>query len=230
MSKTTPSLLVFLLALSLPVAAHAALGPDDELIIPGERVGLVTKTTTEDELKNYLGDSYKRVAIPVGEGYCRAGSMIYEGSVNELLLIWRDYDNSMEFPCSDDPDNAEVKEKLRTANFSKPDSVKITIADSAYHTETGIRIGLSVADLEKALGKGFTFSGFGWDYGGRIYYNEMPEYLSGELTYGPLPEKQQTEAFAAAYIPTGDRVFKSRDPRWKVLGLRLGALFVGFPE
>lgn len=219
------------LGMLLAAPAHAALGPDDELIVPGERVGLVTKNTTEQELINHLGASYRRTAIPIGEGYCSAGSIIYEGTVNELLIIWRDSANSnMEFQCSDDPENADVKKALEGAKFERPDLVKITLADSAYHTQDGIRIGIPVTDIEKIVGKPFSFSGFGWDYGGRIYNGALPDFLSGDLTYGPLTEKEQVPAFIAAYVPTGDRAFKSNDPRWKVFVLRLGTLFVGFPE
>lgn len=162
----------------LPVASAT----EDFVCVPGERVGsLITATTSLEELKAKLGDAViAKDSIYIGEGYYEVGTTIYKGTPNELQVLWKD-----------------------TLNFKNPSSVLIGGSSTAnatatqWHTDSGIKIGTSLKELEKINGKAFLFSGFGWDYGGQVVDWQagklgLPDgisYVAVELTYNYEDEK-----------------------------------------
>lgn len=155
---------------------------EDFICVPGERVGsLITATTTLEELKAKLGDAIlPKDSIYIGEGYYEIGTTIYKGTPNELQILWKD-----------------------TVDFKNPSSVLIggsstaNAKDTQWHTDSGIKIGSTLKELENINGKAFRFSGFGWDYGGQVVDWQagklgLPDgmsYISVELTYNYEDEK-----------------------------------------
>lgn len=115
----------------------------DYLIVPGERIGGIGQDPTEAELREAYGnDQVKQDSIYVGEGQFMTGVIILPGT-----------DNAVEVPF-DETGQAVY------ARISQP--------GSDWATSDDIRIGSSLADLQKANGAPFAFYGFDWDYGGTV--------------------------------------------------------------
>ena len=120
---------------------------NDYVIIPGQRVGpLKAVAATENDLVLAFG-AQKVVAMPVyiGEGMEMPGYKVYPDTPNELEVVY-------------DPDQAA----------DKPAFLRVGHPRSKWKTNTGVKIGISLQKLEALNGKPFMFSGFGWDYGGRV--------------------------------------------------------------
>lgn len=80
-------------------------------------------------------------------------SVLYPGTNNEVEFTWKD-----------------------SIAFSGLQELALH-QDSAEWSTHGIKIGSTLADLIRLNKKDFIFSGFGWDYGGAVFWNE-----GGDLT------------------------------------------------
>lgn len=174
---------------------------EDFVCVPGERVGnIITATTSLEELKTKLGDVVTaKDSIYLGEGYYEIGTTLYKGTPNELQILWKD-----------------------TLNFKNPSSVLIGESLSAsatatqWHTDSGIKIGTTLKELENINGKAFAFSGFGWDYGGQVVNwqggklgsADGASYVAVVLTYNYEDEKLNKIAEKVM----GDSSFSSNQP------------------
>lgn len=125
---------------------------NDFVCVPGERVGIITATTTLADLEAKFGkDVLARDTVYIGEGYFEIGTILYKGTPNELQILWKD-----------------------TTNFKNPATLMVgrnaeaNPTQTQWHTDTGIKVGTTLKELEKVNGKAFNFSGFGWDYGGSV--------------------------------------------------------------
>jgi hypothetical protein len=76
-------------------------------------------------------------------------------------------------------------EKIRIEWSDKAKKIVSAVAvfGSKWIGPGGVHVGSTIAELEKANGKPFTFSGLGWDYGGRV-----KDWRGGAL--GPVKPKQ----------------------------------------
>jgi hypothetical protein len=211
------------MALLAASSAHADLGTNDNLIVPGTRVGLVTANTTESELKVALKPGeYKRALIDVGEGYCRHGSVLYPGTEKEISIVWKS--EGQDVDCM--PESASLQTLEDEDSYANPAYAKIDNKGLAWHTQEGIKTGLTVAELQKINGRFFTFSGFGWDYGGRVLSWEkgtVPGSLAVALNYGELPLAMQKR------IPMGEGKVQSDDPKLPPGVIKIDTLLVEFP-
>ena len=137
------------------------------LIIPGERVGFINKNTTEGELKQLLPvNQTKRVLYYMGEGVYACATEIFPDSDSSAVIIWK---NSDSFKLFDDTiqlqkNETECKEKPL---FMSPISVKIKGGN--WHTENGVKIGLSLTELEKTTGSSVLFDDCACDTDGMVY-------------------------------------------------------------
>jgi len=146
------------------VSTGPAAMTDDWLILPGERVGPVTLTTSEAELLSRLGDdAIARREIYLAEGFCTAGTVLYPGTPDSLDIAWAD--------------------SART----RPAFVRITGAGSRWVTPAGVRIGSTLEELEAIHGGPLTFSGFGWDYGGGLGWPEWNGILGDRTVRSDNP-------------------------------------------
>lgn len=117
----------------------------DHRVIPGERVGPVTASTSEDAIREVLdAEAVVRTEVEVGEGFCYPGTVLFPGSSERIEVTWQD-----------------------TGRLS-PAIVRIDVPEAPWRTPEGIGIGSTLRELEEANGGPFLFLGFGWDYGGRI--------------------------------------------------------------
>lgn len=134
----------FLLVMLLAAVCLAA--DNDWLIVPGERVGPITGSTSRADLTRLFGAAnLKDEKIHLVEGEYAPGTWVYPKDVKKrLAVIWKD--------------------KART----RIELIKITGSVSEWRTVDGITLGMRLSKLETINGKPFSFSGFGWDYGGNV--------------------------------------------------------------
>ncbi|MFN8672007.1 MAG: hypothetical protein U0457_07990 [Candidatus Sericytochromatia bacterium] len=134
-------LLPLVLVSSISFSAQA--GNDFE-INPGKNVGKITAKTTYKDLEKLYGaknlKNKKERFIPDSDETTDI-TYVHENKPEELKVLWRD-------------------KKLLY--------VVITNKKSKYKTKEGIKVGSTMSEVTKANGKAFDFSGFAWDFGGRV--------------------------------------------------------------
>lgn len=172
------------------------------MVVPGDRVGPVTRETSRTALAEMFGESaLQDTEIPVGEGFTESGTIVNAGTDQAFSVIW--VDDSQSRPA--------------------------TIKDfgSAWRTPEGIRIGMPYEELQTVLGT-FTLYGFGWDYGGTVvlessnlanYYGELILRLEPDLA----AIEEQGTAFQAVQ---GDTLFASDNPNLPLLNLTIDEMIV----
>jgi hypothetical protein len=174
-------------------SAPKAIAADDRIIIPGERVGAVTPTTSRAELAEIYGeDTLRDEAVSVGEGFTEPGTVVGTGTDSTFTVIWTD---------------ESQRQPLRVIDFGP-----------AWKTPEGVGLQMSFADLKAALGK-FQFYGFGWDYGGTLVIegSNLDRY-HGNLFIRVQPDKAAIAAHPEAYNALlGDQVFAADNPNLEPL-------------
>lgn len=114
----------------------------DRTFLPGKRIGAITSGMLLADIEKIYGASQLQPATLYGpEGITYEGLRFLPGTDDELELV--------------------IHEEGVSATTSIPGSHWV----SADH---GVRIGTSLAELNRLNGKPFKLSGFGWDYGGSI--------------------------------------------------------------
>lgn len=118
----------------------------DWIIVPGERVGPITATTSEAVLETLFGSrNIERVDVQIGEGFTEPGTTIYPGEATKRLeVVWRD--------------------GTRTA----PREIRLTGETSMWKTQNGLSLGSALKEIESLNGGPFRLAGFAWDYSGTI--------------------------------------------------------------
>ena len=109
----------------------------------------------EAELKSKFGaDHVKYDTIWGPEGSYDMGSYIDKGTKDEVQIYWKD--------------------SLHRSGVATVSVHARYHADGSYDfsgkwfSESGVKLGMTTGELEKLNGKSFSFSGFGWDYGGGV--------------------------------------------------------------
>ena len=99
----------------------------------------------------------------------------------------------------------------------------VRIVGAAWTTKEGLRVGTTLGELERINGGPFQFSGFGWDYGGGV--TARGRALKGigiTIAYTKNGESKEAQRVM------GDRLFSSRHPALKNLGVVVSQLVIGF--
>lgn len=141
-----PLFVLFLSALCFWTVEVKAAPPgearQENLVVPGKRVGRLTPGMSADEIRKVYGAKNLVMAqIPIPEGAFLDGARLFVGTDRELQLIWKDGD---------------ARKILSDVN----------VVGSAWVFENGIHVGSTLLEVEKINGKPFMMSGFDWDYGG----------------------------------------------------------------
>jgi len=115
----------------------------DILIVPGVRVGAVTRQTTEEELKSlYDEEEVTRIDVELGEGFTEKGTALFPNDPTRTLhILWK----------SDTGTPSEIY-----------------LRGMVWRTVDGIGKGTSLKELEHLNGGPFTLLGFMWDYAGTV--------------------------------------------------------------
>ncbi|ABA22514.1 conserved hypothetical protein [Trichormus variabilis ATCC 29413] len=175
----------------------------DTLIVPGERVGPVTRKTTRRDLAKTFGASRlvdKTIAGAEGIGSF-AATQVNLSRGRSFLVVWSD--------------------KTRT----KPSDVREL--GSAWKTREGIGVGTPWSELRNKLGN-FKLYGLGWDYGGTVLLesSKLSRY-QGKLLVRVDAATNASERYPKDYQAVlGDSTFSSSDRHWKPLGMKVSQLIV----
>ncbi|UBF24606.1 hypothetical protein K9N68_23425 [Kovacikia minuta CCNUW1] len=175
----------------------------ETLVIPGERVGPVTRNTSREELSKMFGTARlhdRTLSDPEGMDTYPA-TTVDLGSKQSFTVIWKD------------------------ATQTRPAYVRDLGSD--WQTPEGISIGTSFADLRKQLGE-FQLYGLDWDYGGSVTLlgTKLSQYY-GKLTLQVKADPNAAKKFPKDYRAViGDRRFSSTNPHWKRLGMHIAEITV----
>ncbi|GAB3518766.1 hypothetical protein [Emticicia fontis] len=185
--------------------------------IPGEKVGIITSTSSEQELIDKLGAANISAHDTVygAEGMFSIGTILYKGTPNEAHIVWKD-----------------------TVNFKKPEFVEIGFVEPGkenqvkWYTTNGVKVGTKLTELEQINGKPFNFSGFGWDYGGsvvdwnggKLMNADSTSYLAIILGYDY--ENQALNPISEKVM--GDQAFSSKNPNAQKLNPFVSHLIISF--
>ncbi|MFS0514486.1 hypothetical protein ACEYW6_07125 [Nostoc sp. UIC 10607] len=175
----------------------------DALIIPGERVGPITRTTTRQDLVKLFGASHlvdKTISGPEGIGSF-AATQVNLNQGRTLLVVW--------------------------SNNTRTKPLDVRNLGSAWKTREGIGVGTPLSELRKKLGD-FKLYGLAWDYGGTILLDSsrLSRY-QGKFILRVDTAANAYEKFPNDYqAVSGDTTFSSSNPHWKPLGIRLAEIIV----
>jgi hypothetical protein len=120
--------------------------PVSFVIIPGKSFGPITRNTTLSGLRRIFGARNVQVAMlqpPHGDFPKQRGAVIYKGTSREVEVFFKERTNVIQW-------------------------VIVGRNDSVWRTNAGIRIGISLAKLERIFGAPFQISPFGRDGGGSV--------------------------------------------------------------
>lgn len=173
----------------------------DYLIVPGERIGMITAETTESEVEKAYGrENLKFTSVTVAEGEEQQGVVVFPETKNELEIIWE-----------------------LAANIGNPAFVRLGNEGSDWQTTEGIGVGTTLEKLEEINGKPFSFYGFEWDYGGLVT-NWNDGNISPFLVVALIP--QNFDKLNSDVI--GEVILSSDDPKVRALNAKVGSLVVTF--
>ena len=174
----------------------------DTIVIPGERVGPITKTTTREDLAALFGeDRLQDEAIHVGEGFTEPGTIVDLGPEQSFTIVWQD--DSRTLPAL-------------ARNFGP-----------AWKTPEGIGVGTAFDQLKTTLGS-FQLYGFAWDYeGGLVLEGSQLEKYDGDLILRVSPDSDAIAQNESAYQAViGDSLFPSDEPNLALLDLKVDQMIV----
>lgn len=203
-------------ATPVPVEAAAPAPVVDWLIVPGERVGpLTASSSAADLIAAYGAENVRDEPYPLGEGESEQGTVVFPNDpTRRVLILWNDLDKK-----------------------ALPLAVRIDGAGSQWKTAEGLAVGTSLKRVEELNGKPFLLYGFDWDYGGQLVDSnggalkdlphEDPEggFRGGALllTFQPDPAASYTEVM-------GDGTFSSDHPVMQSVDPKVSVIIVSFPD
>lgn len=183
-------------AIFLLAGPALALDAGDRTIAPG-RVGAIVKATPPGDIAKIYGAgnvSYEKVYLAEGEE--RPGAHVYKGTANALELVFTVDGKRIEL---------------------------IRVEGKGWKTKEGIRVGTTLAELERINGGPFKFLGFSWDNGGAVLAGgKLPRGI--DITIAPTRNRESKQAQRV----DGDSEFSSRHPALKNLGVVVSQLRVSF--
>jgi len=126
--------------------------------------------------------------LPGPEGSTFKGAKLFEGTERELEIVW-------------DPEN-EAKKVV----------FDVRITGTAWKFENGLKVGMTIKEVEKINGKPFKIAGFSWDYGG--YANFEGGKLSAKVTirFNPSTDEVPDYLMGDKQISSGDKKLRAVKP------------------
>lgn len=199
----TPTTFPTALALLLVIGAGSVLAVEagDRMIVPGLRVGAITKTSTQAQLARIYGaGNVQAVKVPIGEGASTDGLVLFKGRAAELRIRFKPGTKRVEW-------------------------VVIDRRGSPWRTGGGVGIGANAAQLARLNGGRFRLYGFRWDYAGRSAgwnRGRLSKYLVVDLA--PTRKLSDSEQAKVA----GDGTFWSTHPVMQRMRLTVHRILVEF--
>jgi hypothetical protein len=100
--------------------------------------------------------------------------------------------------------------------------LRVASGDSLWHDASGLRTGMTLAELVALNGAPVSFYGLGWDYGGTVQdwhggklANAVGNPLFHRVTLSARDDSGETP------LPLGDTTFRSDDGKWPSIGKQL---------
>ena len=198
-------------------AAEPSTRNTDRVIVPGERVGAITRETGEAALVALFGRENVRTAdIDTGEGDSKPGTLIFpDDDTQRVSILWRD------------PETRE-----------HPHSILIYGSASTWKTNKGISLGMTLKELEGINTMPFRLVGFGHDGSGIVTH--CGEGILKELgvpvasgtgidtvgkkvwvSLNPYEDKDLEAKGALMGSVSGDREFSSGHPAMQALNPKI---------
>lgn len=197
-------------ALALFLFAH------DWLILPGERVGPLTASTSEQELVRAVGEeNVRRGPVHVGEGETEPGTFLYpDEPARRLAILWVDEGRSRPRIIDVCADMGRKRENCE------------------WRTAQGITLGTPLKEIEVMNGRPFLILGFAWDYEGTVIDWRggklgKPFTSGGRLLLRLAPRREAAE-FPDERQVLGDRSFSSGHPAMQRIDPKVYAMIVEF--
>jgi len=178
---------------------------NDRYIIPNERVGLITSSTTKSELsKLYDKDNIRETIVFSYEGIDIKGTEVsFDNTADNLTIEWHD-------------DNLT------------PKIIRIKNPNANWKTKEGIGISSTIKEVEKANGKPFTINGYEID----VYLaGTVKTWNNGNLQGLSLQFQITKQLPEEEYLKImGDDGIMSNDPLLEKAGLQVENISVGFDK
>jgi hypothetical protein len=181
---------------------------EDWKIEPGVRIGALNRYGSELDLaRAYGARNLRDSSVTFGEGESFPGTLLYpDDPQRRLEIVWAD---------------PGAKRAARRAVLRGE--------RSRWMLPRQISLGSSLADLERANGRPFRLSGFGWDYAGAVTSwggGALDSLLQGVHLY--LEPRIEDRAGSAYRRLQGDREFDSGNADMQALGPRVYQILVDF--
>lgn len=164
--------------------------------------------TKESLIAEFGAENVADMSVPGPEGTELSATVIYPNDVTKRAeVMWAD-----------------------EAKRARPATIRIQNPDSKWTGPSGLKIGMSLEDVEKINGRPFTIMGFGWDYGGTA-----TDWKGGALDSqgGPDDCRVLVRFDSAEGAPTnkvqGDREFSSDNPDIRAAKPEIWHLSIGYP-
>ena len=175
----------------------------DRNIIPNERVGLITSSTTKSALNKLYdkGNIREYVVFSYEDFDIKGTEVIFDNTADNITIEWND------------------------GNLT-PKIIRIKNPNSNWKTKEGVGIGSTIKEVEKANGKPFTIYGYEID---AYLAGTVKNWNSGNLQGLNLQFKITKEIPVEVYMEMiGDRGILSNNPLLEKAGLQVENITVGF--
>jgi hypothetical protein len=183
--------------------------PAETWVLPGNLGPLTTRL----ELDARFGkDKVREETFPGAEGI---------GTYPALVVHPDDPRKRLELVLDADNPDAPIRE------------LRVSSADSLWHDTSGLRTGMTLAELVALNGAPVSFYGLEWDYGGTVqdWHGGTLANAVGNPLFRRVTLAARKDAGDAA-LPAGDTTFRSDDPKWPTIGndLVVAELGISWPS
>ncbi|AFZ03727.1 hypothetical protein [Calothrix sp. PCC 6303] len=174
-------------------------------VLPGKRVGAITKKTKKADLIKIFGSSKLqdgKTAFFGGDAEFYSTTVKLGKAEYSLDVLWKD------------------QKRTQVAG--------VIVYDPQWKTAEGIGVGTALNTLRQKAGE-FKFSGFGWDYGGimQLQNTKLSKYQSITIQMDIASNAYDKYPNDAQYA-SGDQELLSQDPKLKNLNISISRMIVMF--
>ena len=187
---------------SAPAIASKAPLLTDTIVVPGERVGPITRTTTREDLALLFGEErLSDEPIGIGEGETESGTVVNLGPEKSFSVIWEDSD------------------RTRPADIRN--------LGPAWQTPEGIGVDVSFNQLKRILGS-FRLFGFEWDYGGTLVLtdSQLAQYSSKLIVSVAASQEAIRDNQTAYFEFMSDNLYPSDAPNLDLFDIKVEEMIV----
>ncbi|MEG2941604.1 MAG: hypothetical protein RR969_08490 [Thermomonas sp.] len=211
-----------------PVAAKpaAVATPTPETPAPAEEAEVAAPIAETWELPGTLGPLTTRLELEARFGKDNVRQETFDGAEGigtypALVVYPDDPRKRLELVLDGDNPDAPIEQ------------LRVSAPDSMWHDASGLRTGMTLAELVKLNGAPVSFYGLGWDYGGTVqdwHGGRLANPVGNRLFHGVNIVAR--EGANEDKLPMGDTTFRSDDAKWPAIAkdLVVGQLAISWPH